>query len=284
MTSSRKLFLTLPMLLVALCGALPIGSVAYAQSNKITIDRPADREFVRDESHLLTPEDVKKINAIGDKLLTEKATPIIVVTIDSMAKHGGTGMRIETFANLLFDQWAVGVVKVNGQDWNTGILLLVSKEDRRARVELGDHWRHDQDRLAQQIMGEQIVPRFKQGDFPGGILAGVDALDKMARGLTLPPPAKGSAGGLMGGGTSEGPPQWLMIVLAIGAVVTIISLIRSGSKGWAWLGWGLLFGLIGTVLYSFLSNHNSGGSGGGGYSGGGFDGGFSGGGGATGDW
>lgn len=267
-----------------MCGLIVSGGVAHAQANKITIDRPGDREFVRDEANLLNAADFAKIKLIGDKLLTEKATPIIVVTIDSMAKHGGEGMRIETFANLLFDQWGIGVAKVNDQDWNTGILLLVSKGDRKARIELGDHWRRDQDKLAQQIMGEQIVPRFKQGDFSGGITAGVEALDKMARGLQLPQAAGSSSGGAMSLGTGNGPPEWLMIVLGIGAVLTIVSLIRSGSKGWAWIGWGLLFALIGTILYQVLSNRGSGGSGGGGYSGGSFGGGFSGGGGATGSW
>ena len=286
MSSKPMCFSMLRIALVAICGAFCAVNVAHAQENKITIDRPGDREFIRDEAHLISAEDAAKIKQLGDKLLTEKATPIIVVTIESMAKHGGAGMRIETFAHLLFDQWAIGVAKVNGQDWNTGILLLVSKNDRKARIELGDHWKRDQDQLAQQIMAEQIVPRFKQGDFSAGITAGVEALDKMARGLQLPPPPpKSASSGMFGGfGSGEGPPKWLLIALAIGGIFTIVSLIRSGSKGLAWLGWGLLAGLIGTILYSLLSNHGSGDSDGGGYSGGGFDGGFSGGGGATGDW
>ena len=284
MPANRKFIAASSILIVAFCGILGGVPAAQAQENKITIDRPGDREFIRDEAKLISTEDAAKINQLGDKLLTEKATPIIVVTIESMAKHGGAGMRIETFANLLFDQWAIGVAKVNGQDWNTGILLLVSKIDRKARIELGDHWKRDQDQLAQQIMNEQIVPRFKQGDFSGGITAGVEALDKMARGLQLPPPPKSASSGLFGGDSGGGPPTWLLIALAVGAIFTIVSLIRSGSKGMAWLGWGLLAGLVGTLLYSLLSNHGSGDSDGGGYSGGGFDGGFSGGGGATGDW
>ena len=71
--------------------------------------------------------------------MTDKAIPIIIVTIESMAKHGGAGMRIETFATLLFNQWQIGHAKLGDQDWNTGILLLVSKGDRKARIELGAH-------------------------------------------------------------------------------------------------------------------------------------------------
>ena len=242
----------------------------------ITLDRPGDREFVRDIAGLINASDVDKIRRIGDRLLTDKATPIIVVTINSMADHGGDGMRIETFARLLFDQWGIGVAKINGQDWNTGILLLVSKGDRKARIELGGYWRHDNDVQCDQIMEQTIIPRFKEGDFSGGIVAGVEALDKMARGLALP-----SRSGSAPHSAGPGWPLWLTAI-AIGlAVFTIVSLIRRGSGGWAWLLWAALFGLIGYILYSMLTNS---GSDGGGFSGGSFGGGFSGGGGSTGSW
>jgi uncharacterized protein len=74
---------------------------------------------------------------VCDELLTDKATPIIVVTIESMANHGGADMRIETFATLLFNQWQIGHESIGEEYWNTGILLLVSKGDRKARIELG---------------------------------------------------------------------------------------------------------------------------------------------------
>ena len=91
-----------------------------------------------------------------------------------MAEYGGGGMRIETFARLLFDQWQVGIAKLGGQNWNTGILLLVSVGDRKARIELGAGWGREKDHLCQQIMDERMIPRFKQGDFSGGISAGVE--------------------------------------------------------------------------------------------------------------
>ena len=190
-----------------------------------------------------------------------------------MAKYGGAGMRIETFATLLFNQWGIGHEKINGQDWNTGILLLVSKDDRKARIELGAGWRRDKDELSRQIMEYQIIPHFKDGDYSGGILAGVESLDKMARGLTLP-------------GRPSRPRPWWQYALLIGAgalfIFTIVSLIRRGAGGWAWLFWGLLFAGVGALLYQMFNNR--GGSSGGGFSGGSFGGGFSGGGGATGSW
>ena len=152
---------------------------------RIRLDPPGSREFVLDKANLLDPAVKAKTQEECGKLLTDKATPIIVVTIPSMAEYGGANLRIETFARLLFDQWQIGIAQLNKENWNTGILLLVSSGDRQARIELGAGWRHNNDQICQQIMGQQIIPYFKQGDYAGGITAGVKALDAMARGKAL---------------------------------------------------------------------------------------------------
>ena len=237
------------------------------------------------------------IRAIGDQLLTEHAIPLIVVTIDSMAQHGGAGWRIETFARVLFDQWGIGYETIEGQPWNRGVLLLVSKADRKARIELGNDWAGEYDQVCQQIMDGQIIPNFKKGDFSGGILAGVQELDKMCR--SIPTPQGGAATGEAGAkdlGTvnrdfKPSPPvrpDWYwpaVAVTAFLAIFTAVSMIRSGSSGWAWALWAVVFGVIGFMLYTMAtSSGRSGGGGGGGFSGGSFGGGFGGGGGATGSW
>lgn len=236
---------------------------------ELTLDRPGDREFVRDLANMIDPADEEAIRQTCDKLLSEKATPIIVVTIESMAKHGGANLRIETFATLLFDQWQIGLAKLGEHNWNTGILLLISRDDRKARIELGAGWGHTEDKLCQKIMDEQIIPQFKAGQFSTGIVAGVTSLDRMGRKLELP----------------RVPRPWTHYALAIGfvalAVFTAVSLFRRGASGWAWLFWGVVFSVVGTILYSMLT---SSGNSSGGYSGGSFGGGFSGGGGASGSW
>lgn len=236
----------------------------------IDLQPPGPREFILDRANLISEPDKQKIKQVANKLLTDKAAPIIVVTIESMSKYGGAGMRIETFARLLFDQWQIGPAKVGQTPWNYGILLLVSKGDRRARIELGAGWRRDKDSTAQQIMDDQIVPRFKEGDYSGGILAGVESLDKMARDLKLPTRPQSTASYVIEG---------VLIALAI---FTVVSLIRRGSSGWAWIFWALIFGVVGSILYQMATSRSSGG--GGGFSGGSFGGGFSGGGGASGSW
>lgn len=253
-------------LAILLLGVMPTSVLAL----RIDLQPPGDREFVRDLADMISPEDEAKIKETADKLLTDKATPIIVVTIESMAKHGGEDLRIETFARLLFDQWGIGHAKLGEHEWNTGILLLVSKNDRKARIELGAGWGREKDQLCNQIMQEQIISHFRTGAFSAGITAGVVALDAMAREKPLP----------------RVPRPWWHYALIAGvialAIFTVVSLIRRGSGGWAWLFWGAAFALLGYLLYQFLTS--SGRGGGGGFSGGSFGGGFSGGGGATGSW
>lgn len=260
--------------------------LSTAHAAEITLDRPGEREFVRDNAGMIRQQDREEIRALCDKLLTDKATPIIVITIHRMQDHGGQGMRIETFARLLFDQWEIGHAELNGQVWNTGILLLVSKGDRKARIELGGGWRRDKDQICRDIMDQQIIPRFKLQDFSGGIKAGVVALDAMARELQMPV-AQNAGVGSQGSG-SQPPAPWWAPWVGLGLVglmvFTVVSLIRHGSGGWAWLFWGALFAGIGYLLYHMATNRGHGGSSGGGFSGGSFGGGFSGGGGASGSW
>jgi uncharacterized protein len=258
--------------LAAALAALMLLAVALprvAAGRDIDIERPGERDFIVDEAGIITPADEATIVAACDKLLTDTAAPIIVVTIESMAAHGGAGLRIETFAMLLFNQWGIGHERIGKTKLNHGILLLVSTGDRKARIELGAGWGRDHDHLAERIMNERIVPGFKQGDFSGGIVAGVEGLDKLARGFKIPRPAR----------------PWWHYALVVGAIAlaiwSAVSLAKRGASGWAWLLWAAIFGIIGYLLYQMLTSSRRGG---GGFSGGSFGGGFSGGGGATGSW
>ena len=288
-----------------------LSGTAISQAAEITLDRPGDREFVRDNANMLTEPDKAEIAALCDKLLTDKATPIIVITIDRMSNHGGNGMRIETFARLLFDQWEIGQAELNGQLWNTGILVLVSKGDRKARIELGAGWHRDKDQLCKSIMDGQIIPNFKRQDFSGGIKAGVVALDAMARELPMPGAASAtvandSNSGYRGNNFQSQPyqnpktPEWvpIAVVMLVGVgIFTAVSLYRSGASGLAWAMWAAIFAILGAILYSMATSNRhrgggffgggggfGGGSSGGGFSGGSFGGGFSGGGGSSGSW
>lgn len=263
--------------LIALC----VGTAVQAHAGSLTLDRPGDREFVRDNARLLSPGEAGQIRQRCDQLLTDTDVPVFVVTVESMADHGGGQMTIETFAQTLFDQWGDTHPLIHGQDWATGILLVVSVQDRQARIELGRSWAGSKDAVCRQIMDEHLLPAFRAGQYARGITAGVDALDAMARGKALPRrpvPATTYV-------------AWGVFVALV--VFTVVSLIRRGSGGWAWVFWAAVFVLIGALLHALVRNNSGGGignassggwsGGGGSYSGGG-GGGFSGGGGASGSW
>ena len=221
-------------------------------------DKPPSEHYYVDEASLFNQEVGEQIDKTAAALLSEEKIPLFVVTISSLASHDAVTLSIEQYAAALFDNWGIG-----WQDRNYGILLLISRGDRKARIELGVDWGGEYDYQAQQVMDKLIVPAFKRGDFSAGIADGVRGLDAMARGLELP---------------KRKSPWWFWPALIGGlilVIVMIVNLFKSGRTGWAWA----LIAALGVILFfiirAMLSNAGSGG---------GFGGGSSGGGGATGSW
>ena len=64
---------------------------------EIRLDPPGQRDFILDKAGLINPADQQEIKRIAERLLAEKAAPLIVVTVESMAQYGGAGMRVETW-------------------------------------------------------------------------------------------------------------------------------------------------------------------------------------------
>lgn len=220
--------------------------------------KPPTTHFYVDAGNLLQPQDAQTIDRTALQLLNEQQIPIIVVTIPSLISYRAADLTVDQYATALFNHWGIG-----SQNRNYGILLLVSVADRKARIELGSGWGNAHDSDAQYVMDRIIVPSFKVGDYSGGIRAGVEALDKMARGLGLPLPRV---------------PWWVLaafVVVLVLLIVVIISLFRSGRKGWGWTLLVLLFGALFMLLRAASKNSGSGGS---------FRGGSSGRGGASGSW
>lgn len=104
-----------------------------------------------------------------------------VAVIDSVAEYGTGHTAIEPFATALFNRWGVG-----NTERNDGILLLIAIRDRALRVELGDGYSRAADAVAQEVIDREILPHFRNEDYPAGIRAGVDALAMKARTGGLP--------------------------------------------------------------------------------------------------
>lgn len=145
---------------------------------------------------------------------------------------------VEQYAIRVFDQWKLGRSRVDD-----GVLLLVAKDDRRLRIEVGRGLEGAiPDAFAKRIIEEAITPRFRQGDFYGGISAGVDRIVKLAEGEPMPAPQARSPA--PHGGLS---PEVLFIGFMV--VTVLANLLRSLMGRGA--GSGVVGVAVGTIVYFF---------------------------------
>ena len=208
---------------------------------------------------------------------------------------------VEQYAVRVQESWKLGRKGVDD-----GVLLVVAKNDRKLHIEVGYGLEGIlPDAIAKRIIDDDIVPRFKENDFYGGIRAGVDRVMRVVEGEKLPPPAARAHPKAQGISFDWVLPL-LFAALIGGTILRAIfgRFVGSGIAGgvvgfavWALVG-SLVFGVVaGVFAFVFMLGGGSrgwspgyrtggwgGGFGGGGFGGGGFGGGggFSGGGGSSG--
>ncbi|PZT11671.1 dehydrogenase, partial [Stenotrophomonas maltophilia] len=103
---------------------------------------------------------------------------------------------IAQYTTRVFDQWQIGRKGVDD-----GVLLVVAKDDRRVRIEPGYGLEGAiPDAIANRVIQEYLVPRFRSGDYAGGITDATAVLVKLIDGETLPAPVSGHRGREPGGG------------------------------------------------------------------------------------
>lgn len=238
------------------------------KSNYTPYPKP-DSGYVSDYADLLTKDEEERIEVWLWQVESKTNVEMAVVTIHSIRDYPGTdNSSIESFAKGLFNKYGIG-----NMPKNDGMLLLIAKGDRKARIELGAHYGHARDADAQKIMDKIIIPNFKNERYGKGIMNGVKAMSEEFARCRIGIP-------------------WGLLTM-IGAVPVLIliafSLFRNGKRGWGWVVVGIIFVLllaiiktVFTIMKHMPSGDSSGWSSGG--FGGGFGGGFSGGGGATGSW
>jgi uncharacterized protein len=189
---------------------------------------------------------------------------LVVATVSSLE-----GQDIEPYANELFRSWKLGE-----KQKNNGVLLLVAPNERRVRIEVGYGLEGTlTDALSKIIIANAIAPRFKTGDFGGGITRGVDDIITV---LTTDASEWQKRPSLrLDRQPDADPAGW---ILTTGLFVFLLLFLV-----WPGFRWFVLNVLL-NILASSGTSRSSGGYSGGGYSGGGYSGGggFSGGGGSSG--
>jgi uncharacterized protein len=142
---------------------------------------PPSGGIVVDEARLIAPLDQVDLEGLAIALRRDRGYPITVVTIQSLSAYGAAGYTIERYASEMLKAWPA-----DPERQGYGLTLLVSADDRLARIELGSAWRGTHDGRVREITDRLILPALRRGDLSKGILAGVRGLDAVGRGLRLP--------------------------------------------------------------------------------------------------
>lgn len=264
----------------ALCLAV-LSLCALAADDRVPLPRLEAR--VTDLTGTLTRDQQAQLENRLASLERDKGAQIAVLLLPTTQPES-----IEQFGIRLAEAWKIGR---KGAD--DGVIIIVAKSDRAVRIEVGYGLEGAlPDAVAKRVIEEDITPRFRQGDFNGGLLAAADRLGRVVAGEALPPVRQATAGNLtMDGDLSI----FLLFALAMAArwARTLFgllgALLAAGlAGGLAWLIFGSLFAaVIAAIVVFVMSFARTGGggsgwhTGGGGFSGGG-GGGFSGGGGGFG--
>jgi uncharacterized protein len=240
--------------------ALLVAAVAV-----LAVNFPPLTGRIVDQANIIPPVVRGSMEAKLAELESKSGIQLVVATVNSL-----DGQEIEPYANELFRTWKLGE-----KAKNNGVLLLVAPNQRRVRIEVGYGLEGTlTDALSRIIIANAIAPRFKNGDFGGGISRGVDdiitVLTTEASEWQKRPSVR------LDTGQDGDPVRWVLLALAI---VLIAMLIVSPSFR------SYFFNVLLAMLLSGGSSRG-GGFGGGSSDGGGFSdgggGGFSGGGGSSG--
>ena len=249
---------------------------------------------VADLTGTLTREQAASLEQRLQSFEARKGSQIAVLMVPTTAPEA-----IEQYALRVAERWKIGRKNVDD-----GAILVVAKNDRALRIEVGYGLEGAlNDATANRILREVIAPRFREGDFYGGINDGVDRMIRVIDGEPLPGPASPTP--QVGGGFGQSLPILLILAVVGGGLLrrmlgkTVGSVAAGGAVGAvAWLLVGavsiavmagilaFIFTLVGGSAGRGYHGGFPGGFGRGGFGGGGFRGGGGGfgGGGASGRW
>ncbi|AOK63573.1 hypothetical protein WM29_30430 [Burkholderia ubonensis] len=136
---------------------------------------------VTDETGTLTSEQKTAVEQTLKAFETRKGTQISVLIVPTTEPES-----IEQYSMRVVEQWKLGRENVDD-----GVLLIVAKNDHAVRIEVGYGLEGIlTDATSNRIIDDVIVPRFRDGDFYGGISAGTDSIMRVVSGEPLPPPQR----------------------------------------------------------------------------------------------
>ncbi|MBT8346790.1 MAG: TPM domain-containing protein, partial [Desulfofustis sp.] len=139
----------------------------------LALDVPDLKGRVNDYATLLSPATEASLESVLESLESSDSTQIVVLTIKSLQ-----GDSLEQFSLRVVEDWKIGQ-----QGLDNGVLLLVARDDRKIRIEVGYGLEGTlTDLTTGRIIRNVISPKFRQGDFNQGIIDGIGAIVATVRG------------------------------------------------------------------------------------------------------
>jgi uncharacterized protein len=143
----------------------------------LALDVPPLRGRVNDLAGMLPQGTVQTLEKRLAAFERETGHQIAVLTVPSLE-----GDAIEDFGIRVAEAWKIGK-----KGFDNGAILVIAQKERRLRIEVGYGLEGIlPDAIASRIIREVIVPRFRDGDFSGGVVAGVNAILQVTKGERLP--------------------------------------------------------------------------------------------------
>ncbi len=237
---------------------------------------------VVDQTATLSSDQVAALNDKLEAFETRKGSQIAVLMVPTTEPE-----TIEQFSIRVAEAWKIGRKKIDD-----GAILVIAKDDRRLRIEVGYGLEGAlTDATARRIIDEIITPKFRAGDFAGGVTAGVDRMIGVIDGEPLPEPKRRTQGTDIFQNLETIGPFAFIAVLVFGGLFRAMfgrllgAAVTGGLVGlvvWFLAGALAISVIIGMIAFVFTLIGDSVISSRGGRGGGGFGGGFGGGGGWSG--
>ena len=170
---------------------LALAALLLVAAPALALDAPALTGRVNDLAGMMSQAARAKVEAVLADLERSDSTQVAVLTVPSLE-----GDSLEEFSLKVAEKWGLGQ---KGKD--NGALVLVSRDDRKMRIEVGYGLEGRlTDLLSGRIIDTVMAPYFKAGDFDSGFIAGATAVAQAVRGefKAEPRPRRRSSGGLAG--------------------------------------------------------------------------------------
>lgn len=226
--------------------AIFFAAVAITASAEVSV--PPLNTRLTDLTATLTTADASLLEQKLAAFETKKGSQIAVLIIPTTQPED-----IAQYAIRVVEQWKLGRKKVDD-----GVLLLIAKDDRKLRIEVGYGLEGVlPDATVKRIIAETISPKFKQGDFAGGIHAGVDRLMAVIDGETLPPPnVGGTSDNSLLGRVMENIAPILIATFVLAKILQSLFGRFVGSSlmgaGAGLFGWWLFTSVVAAAIVGFL--------------------------------